>query len=255
MKARTKLELLRNKYLEKTATGNQKKLIDLVKSAVPVAAAASKAGGRGIGILGLLGAAAAVPAAGMATGALQNAYWRKRADQNYDKMIKTFPQLKGYSKGELKENFEVLKTIAPRFSSIPRLAGPWLLRTMEFHEEGLTPSQFRDVMDIEYARRTSLEPTTKPHTGLLTRALTMDEHGEKEASATKEGQQKVKEMYNVGKREIMDAGGNVIGKATRDQHMQYMKQMRRSVPGYKPPKIDPEYAKKIKSFMPSLHKS
>jgi len=246
MRARTKLEKLRNKFLEKTATGSQKKLVELTKNA----------GLFDKTTLKLIGAAAAIPAAGMALGAAQNSYWKKKADQNYDRMIGMFPQLKDYKKYDIKENFEVLKTIAPRFSSIPRLAGPWLLRTMEFHEEGLTPSQFRDVMDVEYARRTSLEPTLRPQTSLIAKALTEEQGADtREASSEKIAGKKVTEMYNIGKREIMDSAGKVIGKATPSQHTNYLRRLSESMKPATAPKIDSEEAAKLRSFMPSLHKS
>lgn len=139
---KTKLQELRKNYLKKTATPQEKAIINLEKKAI----------GKRLGAA-LLGAATLGPAATIGAQALQNAIYRRRAEKNFPETLKKAPQLKNYGKKIVREHFEVLKDMTPRIASIPLLAGPWLLRTMQFSEEGLTPSQLREVMELEESRR------------------------------------------------------------------------------------------------------
>ncbi len=139
---KTKLQELRKNYLKKTATPQEKVILNLEKKAIS----------KGLGAA-LLGAATLGPMATMGAQAIQNALYRRRAEKNFPETLKKSPQLKNYGKKIVREHFEVLKDMAPRMSSTPLLAGPWLLRAMQFSEEGLTPAQLRDIMELEESRR------------------------------------------------------------------------------------------------------
>jgi hypothetical protein len=144
----TKLNEIRKSYLTKTASPKEKEVIKLNKEAIgklPATLAAGLISG---------------PAAAIGYQSLKNAYFRRQAEDRFPLILKKYPVLKEYDQGTVHEQFNVLKDMAPMFARMPLLAGPWLVRAMQYSEEGITPSQLQDVMDIESRRRefTSVEP-------------------------------------------------------------------------------------------------
>jgi hypothetical protein len=147
-KKMTTLDRLREAYVKKTATGNEKELLKLTKEA-----------GSSKLLKPLLAAAVAGPAASIGYRALEQAYYGNLAERRFTQTIKEMPGLADYEKNKVRKHFNVLKEVAPRLASIPAVAGPWLMRTMQFSEEGLTPAQIKDVLEVEELRQST---TIKP---------------------------------------------------------------------------------------------
>lgn len=136
-----KINKLRKDYLKKTATPKEKEVIKLNKEAIgrfPAYLAAGLISG---------------PAAAIGAQSLGNAYYRMQAEKRFPLILEKFPVLKEKNQDIVHEQFDVLKDMAPMFARMPLLAGPWLVRAMQYADEGLTPSQLQDVMDIESRRR------------------------------------------------------------------------------------------------------
>jgi len=146
---KTTMMMLREKYAKATKSPTAEKRAQLLRKIEKSAAGFSA--GKVLGGAAILGLAA--PGGHLLAGAIRNKYYRMKADETYPKILKKFPDLANYENEDVRENFDVLREIAPHMASIPALAGPWLRRTMAWKDEGLTPEQLQKMVDLEIAQK------------------------------------------------------------------------------------------------------
>lgn len=115
----------------------------------------------GLGSKGLMIAGSALMGGALLTEVGRTQYYKGKAEKNFDSLFKQYPDLKSQDKKKVREHFEVIKTLAPRFSSVSPLVGPWLLRSMQFADEGITPQQVTDAMEVE-ERQKRMEISVDP---------------------------------------------------------------------------------------------
>lgn len=143
MTMKTRLDEIRERFQKAAMSPGEKLADDLEKRA-----------GIGSRLVTIGAGAVSIPAATIGAQYIHDEFYRKKADKRYNYTVSRFPELKRHKPAVIREHFEVLKNMAPRMAATPLIAGPWLMRTMQFSEEGLAPTQLRDVMELEEAKTT-----------------------------------------------------------------------------------------------------